>query len=62
MKIGLILAILEIALLPAQFLRGDAIPVKNLVPDGFGEGRQPQVAITPAGMIVAVFARDRSIY
>ena len=62
MKIGLIPAILAVALLPAYVLRADTVPVKNLVPDGFGEGRQPQVAVTTGGMVVAVFARDRSIY
>jgi hypothetical protein len=62
MKIGLIPAILATALLPAQFLPADTIPNKDLVSDGFGEGRQPQVTVTPAGMIVVVFARDRSIY
>ena len=62
MKIGLIPALVAIALLPAPLLRADAIPVKNLVSDSLGEGRQPQVTVTPAGTIVAVFARDRSIY
>src|SRR2546421_9828133 len=62
MKISLIPALLAIALLPIHFVRADTIPVTNLVPNGFGEGRQPQVTVTPAGMIVVVFARDNSIY
>ena len=59
---GLICAILALALLPIGFLRAEPIAVKNLVPDSFGEGRQPQVTVTPMGMIVVVFARDNSIY
>ncbi len=59
---GLICAILALALLPIGFLRAEPIAVKNLVPDSFGEGRQPQVTVTLAGMIVVVFARDNSIY
>lgn len=62
MKIGLIPAILAVALLPAHILRADTIPVKNLVPDGLDEGRQPQMAVTPGGMVVVVFAGDRSVY
>jgi hypothetical protein len=61
-KRGLIYVILAIALLPADSLRAEPVSVKSLVSDGFGEGRQPQVAVTPAGRIVVVFARDNSIY
>jgi hypothetical protein len=61
-KGALICAILAIALLPTDLLCAEPISVKNLVPDGFGEGRQPQVTVTPAGMIVVVFARNNSIY
>jgi len=60
-KSGLISAILAIAL-PIHFLPGDTIPVRNLVPDNFGEGRQPQVTVTPGGLIIIIFARNNSIY
>src|SRR5438045_1263140 len=60
-KSGLISAILAIAL-PIHFLPGDTIPVRNLVPDSFGEGRQPQVTVTPGEMIIVVFARGNSLY
>ena len=62
MKNGLTCAILAIDLLATHFLRADTVPVKNLVPDSFGDGRQPQVTVTPTGMIIVVFARDNSIY
>jgi len=62
MKIGFIPALVAVALLPTHFLRADTIPVSNLVSESFGEGRQPQVTVTPMGMIVVVFARDNSIY
>ena len=61
-KSGLIGAILAITLPPHHFLGADTVPVKNLVPDSFGEGRQPQLTVTPRGMIIVVFARDNSIY
>ena len=54
-------AILALAQLPIGFLRAEPIAVKNLVPDSFGEGSQPQMTVTPAGMIVVVFARNNSI-
>ena len=62
MKIGLIPTLFAVALLPTHFLGADTIPVTNLVSDSFGEGRQPQVTVTPAGMVVVVFARDNSVY
>src|SRR5438477_2925038 len=62
MKIVLIPTFFAIALLSSQFLRAGAISSKDLVPVDFGEGRQPQVAVTPTGMIIAVFAKDNSIY
>src|SRR5437588_5655641 len=62
MKISLIPTIFAIALIPPQILRADAISSKDLVPVNFGEGRQPQVAVTPTGMIITVFAKDNSIY
>lgn len=43
-------------------LVGDTIPVAKVVPDNFGEGRQPQVSVTRSGTIFVVFARDSSIY
>ena len=58
MKTRLIPAILAIFLLSINFLRADPVPIKDLVPDSFGEGRQPQVAVTSAGTIVVVFAQN----
>ncbi len=62
MKIGLVPLILAISLLPVDLVRADSFAVKNLVPDTFGDGEQPQVTVTPAGVVVVAFAHDQSIY
>jgi hypothetical protein len=61
-KSGLICTILATAFLPNHFLRADTVSVRNLVSDSFGEGRQPQVTVTPTGTIIVVFAQNNSIY
>ncbi|CAN5392754.1 hypothetical protein BH20VER3_BH20VER3_19490 [soil metagenome] len=62
MKIGLLSAIVACALLPAHFARAEAIAVRSVVPEAFGDGQQPQVTVTPAGVIIVVFAKGQSIY
>lgn len=62
MKSGLILAILAFGLMPIHFLQANTILGNNLVADSFGEGRQPQVTVTPGGTVIVVFARGNSIY
>ncbi|MBA3608923.1 MAG: exo-alpha-sialidase, partial [Chthoniobacterales bacterium] len=61
-KIGLLSAIVACALLPAHFARAEAIAVRSVAPEAFGDGQQPQVTVTPAGVIIVVFAKGQSIY
>jgi hypothetical protein len=61
MKITLRLAALTSAFLPIQFLAAEIAAI-DLVPQGFGDGRQPQVAVAPTGEVSIVFAHDSSVY
>jgi len=61
MKIILRLAALTTALLPIQFLAAETATI-DLVLQGFGDGRQPQVAVAPTGAVSIVFAHDSSVY
>lgn len=62
MKSSLTCGFIAAALLASNFLRADILSIKNLVPDSFGESKQPQVTVTPAGIIIVVFASGHSIY
>ena len=60
-KIILRLAVLTGALLLIQFLAAESAAIE-LVPERFGDGRQPQVAVAPTGAVSIVFAHDNSVY